>query len=146
MKGKRTAWGFALILSTMIISGCGTATAEPTVGLANPASVYCEGQGYTLEMRTSADGGQYGVCIFPDGSECEEWAFYRGECGPASDAEVVVETPTQAPTPAPAEQPMTLRQNNQRSNRPLPRETGDRWTPLSATTWPMQWRKYWALT
>jgi len=52
--------------------------------MANPASVYCHEQGYTLEIRTDADG-EYGVCIFPDGSECEEWAYFRGECGPASE-------------------------------------------------------------
>lgn len=51
-------------------------------GLPNPASVYCEEQGGRVEVRTAADGGQYGVCIFPDGSECLDWAFYRGECGP----------------------------------------------------------------
>jgi putative hemolysin len=49
-------------------------------GLANPASVYCEEQGYTLEIRTDEQGSQYGFCVFPDGSECEEWAFFRGEC------------------------------------------------------------------
>jgi putative hemolysin len=52
-------------------------------GLPNPAAAYCEEQGYTLEIRTSSDGGQHGVCVFPDGSECEEWALYGGECGPA---------------------------------------------------------------
>ncbi len=51
-------------------------------GLANPASVYCEEQGYKLEIRTD-EQGSYGVCLFPDGSECDEWAFFRGECGPA---------------------------------------------------------------
>jgi putative hemolysin len=25
--------------------------------------------------------GTSGVCIFPDGTDCEEWSFYRGECG-----------------------------------------------------------------
>ena len=49
----------------------------------NPASAYCEEQGYQLEIRTADDGGQTGFCLFPDGSECEEWAYYRGECGPA---------------------------------------------------------------
>ena len=59
------------------------ATAElDGAGLPNPASVYCEEQGGKLEIRTAADGTQHGVCIFPDGSECDEWAFYRGECGP----------------------------------------------------------------
>jgi putative hemolysin len=53
-----------------------------SAGIPNPASVYCEEQGGTVEIRTAADGGQYGVCIFPDGSECDEWAFFRGECAP----------------------------------------------------------------
>jgi len=51
-------------------------------GMPNPASVYCEEQGGTVEIRTGTDGGQYGVCIFSDGSECDEWAFFRGECSP----------------------------------------------------------------
>ncbi|HSR29712.1 MAG TPA: DUF333 domain-containing protein [Anaerolineae bacterium] len=63
------------------------ATAGPDgAGLPNPASIYCEEQGGKLEIRTAADGSQYGVCISPDGSECDEWAFYRGECGPMSQA------------------------------------------------------------
>ena len=47
-------------------------------GLPNPASVFCESQGYTLEIR-EGEGGQYGVCIFPQG-ECDEWKYFRGEC------------------------------------------------------------------
>jgi len=50
----------------------------------NPASVYCAEKGNTLEFRTAADGNQSGVCIFPDKSECEEWAYFRGECGPTA--------------------------------------------------------------
>jgi hypothetical protein len=46
----------------------------------NPASVYCEARGYRLGTRTDANGGQYGVCVFPDLTECEEWAYFRGEC------------------------------------------------------------------
>jgi len=106
MKSELSIRGFVLILSALIVSGCGATTAEPTAGLANPAAVYCEEQGYTLEIRTDADGGQYGVCIFPDGSECEEWAFYRGECSPASEAAVktpAAEEPTAAPTATPTE-------------------------------------------
>ena len=50
------------------------------VGLANPASVYCINQSGKLDIRSDLDGNQYGVCIFKDGSECEEWKFFRGEC------------------------------------------------------------------
>jgi putative hemolysin len=49
----------------------------------NPASVYCTQQGNKLEIRTADDGSQQGICVFPDGSTCDEWAYYRGECGPA---------------------------------------------------------------
>jgi len=48
----------------------------------NPATEYCIEQGYEPEIRTNPDGSQTGYCVFPDGSECEEWAFYRGECQP----------------------------------------------------------------
>jgi putative hemolysin len=54
-------------------------TFESPLDMANPASAYCVEQGYQLEIRDEA-GGQVGYCVFPNGAECEEWAFYRGEC------------------------------------------------------------------
>ncbi len=55
-------------------------SALPVKAMVNPASEYCVGVGGTLEIRAQEDGGQYGVCIFNDGLECEEWAFYNGDC------------------------------------------------------------------
>ena len=63
-----------------------TPKAAPTQGqaaMANPASTYCVDKGGKVEIRDEA-GGQVGYCVFPDGSECEEWAFYRGQCSPGS--------------------------------------------------------------
>lgn len=57
--------------------------AETPATLPNPASAFCEGHGYTLRMRENA-AGTAGYCQFADGSECEEWAFFRGECWPES--------------------------------------------------------------
>lgn len=48
-------------------------------GLANPASVNCEEKGGASSNRENPLG-QYGVCIFPDGRECEEWAMQYGDC------------------------------------------------------------------
>jgi len=59
-------------------------TDMPQVGMPNPASVYCEQNGNKLEIRTADDGNQSGVCIFPDGSACDEWAYFRGECAPSA--------------------------------------------------------------
>jgi inhibitor of cysteine peptidase len=72
-----------VVLFAMLLAACkGNPTASPDAidGMANPASVYCTENKGTLEIRTDENGGQFGVCKFEDGSECEEWAFYRGEC------------------------------------------------------------------
>lgn len=58
-----------------------TDNAIDNISMANPASVYCINQSGKLEIRTDEQGNQYGVCIFDDGSECEEWKYYRAECG-----------------------------------------------------------------
>ena len=72
-----------------------TATGVPQVNMPNPASVYCTQHGNKLEIHTAADGSQSGVCVFSDGSTCDEWAYFRGECGSAAQA-----SPTPAPTVA----------------------------------------------
>jgi len=59
-----------------------SATEIPQTGIPNPASVNCEQNGNTLEIQTADDGSQSGICVFPDGSTCDEWAYFRGECGP----------------------------------------------------------------
>lgn len=83
-----------ILLTACTASPTPVPTSAPTMGMANPASVYCEQQGNKLEIRTAADGSQIGVCIFPDGSECEEWAYYRGECnsGTLTVDKLVIET------------------------------------------------------
>jgi hypothetical protein len=48
--------------------------------LANPASEHCIAEGGQLRIETAGDGGQYGVCLFEDNRQCEEWALLRGEC------------------------------------------------------------------
>lgn len=70
-----------LLALVLVLGACGGDDEEQKdQGLANPASVFCEEQGGTVDIRTGVDGGQYGVCVFDDGSECDEWAFFRGEC------------------------------------------------------------------
>lgn len=82
----------AVVISYAVLRPVRATEPGSGVALPNPASAYCEEKGYRLELRTAADGSQYGICVFPDGSECEEWAFYRGECDPAG-------TPTEAVRP-----------------------------------------------
>ena len=89
-----------LLVALLAVVACSTPENTPTstpestpqVEIANPAAAYCVEQGYKNEIRTDADGNQYGVCIMDDGTECDERAFYRGECGPGSK-------PTPTPVP-----------------------------------------------
>lgn len=48
--------------------------------LPNPASSHCIHLGGKLVIQTRGDGGQYGVCLFEDNRQCEEWALFRGNC------------------------------------------------------------------
>jgi len=85
-------------------------TPGTVVGLPDPSLTHCKELGYTYEFRTlrepveaersapsieqsddqvappapvEIDGGiSFSVCIFPDGTECDTWSFFRGECSP----------------------------------------------------------------
>lgn len=86
----------ALAAAVMLLVGCGSdaepsdTTAAPsvtepgTVGIANPASVFCVEQGGTVEIETAADGSEAGICVLPDGTRIDEWEYFRSEAG-ASD-------------------------------------------------------------
>ncbi len=67
-----------VLVLLFFLSGC--SDQKDAQQLANPASVYCEEQGGTLRTEEN-DAGQYAICTLPDGTECEEWAYYRRECG-----------------------------------------------------------------
>ena len=59
-------------------------------GIANPASVYCVQVGGNLSIKKDAQGNEYGVCNFPNGTSYDEWALFRGEInGTATNATAV---------------------------------------------------------
>jgi len=79
-----------ILISVFILSACkGGEEVVPTpfddgeedafIGVPNPASFYCQEMGYELDLRDT-DGGTEGICIMPNGAECEEWDFLAGEC------------------------------------------------------------------
>lgn len=55
---------------------------EGQSSIANPASVYCIDHGGKDKIMTNPDGSQFGMCIFPDSSQCEEWQYFKGQCNP----------------------------------------------------------------
>jgi putative hemolysin len=71
-----------LILSFLGLFVLGCTSKKEDTGLPNPASQYCEKQGYTLSIIKDAQGNEYGICKFDDGSECDEWDYFNGKCKP----------------------------------------------------------------
>ncbi len=69
------------LIAALLLVGCSeTPTANDPPQMANPASVKCIDDGGTLTMETDTDGGQRGICTLKDGTVCDEWAYFRGEC------------------------------------------------------------------
>jgi len=102
---KRILPSTIILLALAACTASKDQTPEPAVtgihkvNMPNPASVFCEQNGNKLEIHTAADGSQNGVCVFPNGNTCDEWAYFQGECGlsqqknppPASTIEATVE-------------------------------------------------------
>ena len=81
MKIKTIGLVALLAIGALTITGCDkNENSDENVGMANPASVYCVDQGGTIEIETAEDGGQIWLCMFNDGSYCEEWSFKNWEC------------------------------------------------------------------
>ena len=79
----------AILVLPLVAASCvtnpGVDSTTPEAVMPNPASEYCSSKGYTSEIITAEDGSQSGLCVFPDGSSCDEWAYFRGECAPAGE-------------------------------------------------------------
>ncbi|PKN88418.1 MAG: hypothetical protein CVU46_01080 [Chloroflexi bacterium HGW-Chloroflexi-8] len=70
-----------IVIAILILTACDSKKVQPTGTneIPNPASVFCKENGDTLEMRQATNESVAGFCIFPDGSGCGEWAYFRGD-------------------------------------------------------------------
>ena len=98
MSATKLAQGILVLSTAVVLAACGsisgssmpqatattavpTAQATGSTELPNPAAALCSQNGGQIELRTN-NAGVYGVCIFADKSECDEWAYFRGTCQP----------------------------------------------------------------
>lgn len=54
--------------------------AATTAQLPNPAAVFCRSHGGESRIVKNPDGSESGICIFCNGTVCDEWKYFRGEC------------------------------------------------------------------
>ena len=55
----------------------GNSNVKKPIGMPNPASKYCVDQGGQSISKKDEDGNSYGVCKFKDGTEIDEWEYFR---------------------------------------------------------------------
>lgn len=91
-----------LLLLPLALFACNSEEApDNTVGMANPASVYCAQQGGTSEPGQTPEG-EISICVLPGDERIEEWALYHRDHPTPAEAEPAVEQPAAEPV---AEQP-----------------------------------------
>jgi putative hemolysin len=66
-------WSYTLTFTT-------PAATAGFANMTNPASSNCVKQGGKVVIEKRGDGGEYGVCVFEENRQCEEWALMRGDC------------------------------------------------------------------
>jgi putative hemolysin len=106
---RKALFPLFMLIGVVLLAACNPIQnypkSEPSIP--NPASVFCEKNGGKLDLRQDASGGVAGICTFPDRSECDEWAYFRGECKPGDslgmlepDASAVTASPHPTPKPS----------------------------------------------
>ena len=66
----------ALAACVLSIAPCASVLAVTPIGMANPASKYCENRGGRVEMRRTSTGVA-GWCHLPNGTVVDEWKLFR---------------------------------------------------------------------
>ena len=79
----------AVLIASLFLCGCWPFVSVPPtdlptdqrdqVELGNPAAIKCADDGGTIETYKEEEG-EWGLCVFEDGSICDQWQYYRGEC------------------------------------------------------------------
>jgi putative hemolysin len=46
---------------------------------ANPAALLCVADGAQIVVETASNGSEHAVCVFPDGSRINAWAYFRNK-------------------------------------------------------------------
>jgi len=81
----------------------GDAQMAEDTALSNPATVYCLSRGGEFIMEKTLAGATEGLCRLKDGTECEVWAMYKGECADLNESDNTIEDDSSTSTESIAE-------------------------------------------
>lgn len=68
-----------LLLIAFVLTACIRPEPAASASMPNPASKNCVDKGGKFATVTLSTG-EAGLCLFADGSLCDEWAFFDGKC------------------------------------------------------------------
>lgn len=86
--------GCLSLLSAIYLTGCKTNAKPPKrIGMPNPASVFCIQQGGEVILKKDENNASYGMCKFKDGSEIEEWAYFRAHHKAENETQSTIKKP-----------------------------------------------------
>lgn len=71
---------FVRLIAAVLVALAASTHAVAQASLANPASQNCVAKGGKVTIEKNPKGGEFGVCLFDDNMQCEEWAMMRGQC------------------------------------------------------------------
>ncbi|MEB3753852.1 DUF333 domain-containing protein [Acinetobacter sp. MD2(2019)] len=78
---KKIVASLAFIAPTFLIACSTTPNSKldtpPKIGMANPASVYCQKVGGQSIIQKDKDGNEIGYCKLPNGQLVDEWQLFR---------------------------------------------------------------------
>ena len=88
--------GWVMLMMYRSVNVKSETPAEESTGtiiwMPNPASVYCEQQGGSVNIVKDAEGNESGMCKLADGTEVDEWEYYRAN-NPESETWATAEEP-----------------------------------------------------
>lgn len=67
---------YVILLASISLTACSAQDEKPSIGMANPASVYCQQLGGKTEI-VRTENGDVGYWTLPGGERVEEWTLYR---------------------------------------------------------------------
>ena len=73
---------FMMVIGFLLCDVVVVSAQEGQSSIANPSSVYCVDHGGKVLIIENAIGSQSGICMFSDGSQCDEWQYFNGKCTP----------------------------------------------------------------
>lgn len=67
-----------ILVTSILMLGCTVSGPDSIMGLQlpNPASVYCIERGGSINIKESPQG-DVTTCVLSDGTEIDEWVYYR---------------------------------------------------------------------